>query len=182
MMSYPMNTPKIAGWVEIDGQRLTAIEIVDIIHHHPEEILRFGGEFFLAGAECRARDHFGIMPGNCPKGTLICNNEIKGAIIPTVPDMPLEEAIITAVRLRSDEGITALSGGVDSTLVAQLARRECVAVGLAGSHDLRQARHAADALGLTCTTVTIMPAEIEDALPAVIRAIPKKDPLSTGIA
>src|SRR5512136_2351005 len=163
-----MNTPKIAGWVEIDGQRLTAIEIGDIILHHPEAILRFGGEFFLAGAGCRARDHFGIMPGNCPKGTLICNDESKGTIIPTVPDMPLEEAIITAVRLRSDEGVTALSGGVDSTLVAHLAGRECVAVGLENSHDLKQARHAADVLGLSLTGVTISPREIETALPRVI--------------
>jgi len=98
-----MNTPKIAGWVEIDGQKLTAIEIRDIIHHRPEKILTFGGEFFLAGSGCRARDHFGIMPGNCPKGTLICNDEIKGMINPAVPDLPLEEAIITAVQLRSDE-------------------------------------------------------------------------------
>ena len=122
------------------------------------------------------------MQGDCPKGTLICDGEVLGTIEPAVPDMPLEEAIITAVRLRSDEGVTALSGGVDSTLVAHLARRECVAVGLAGSHDLRQARHAADALGLSCTAVTITPEEIADALPAVIRVIPKKDPLNTGIA
>jgi len=182
MMRYPMNTPKIAGWVEIDGQRLTAIEIGDIVHHHPEEILTFGGEFFLAGAGCRARDHFGIMPGNCPKGTLICNDEIKGAIIPTVPDMPLEEAIITAVRLRSNEGITALSGGVDSTLVAHLARLECVAVGFSESHDLRQAHHAADTLNLPCTYVTITSKEVASALPEVVGAIPKKDPVNVSIA
>ncbi|MDD1696439.1 MAG: asparagine synthase, partial [Methanoregula sp.] len=102
-----MNTPKINGWAEIDGQKLSAVEIGDIIRYHPKEILRFGGEFFLAGAGCRARDHFGIMPGNCPKGTLICNDVMKGTINPTFPDMPLEEAIITAVRLRSDEGVTA---------------------------------------------------------------------------
>src|SRR5512137_2566337 len=136
-----MNTPKIAGWIEIDGQKLSAIEIGDIIHNHPEKILTFGGEFFLAGSGCRARDHFGIMPGNCPKGTLICDGVVKGAVDPVVPDLPLEEAIMSAVQLRSDQGVTALSGGVDSTLVAQLAGRECVAVGLEDSHDLRQARH-----------------------------------------
>jgi asparagine synthase (glutamine-hydrolysing) len=177
-----MSTLKLSGWVEVDGQRLSAREIEEIVNDRPEEILKFGGEFFLAGSGCRARDHFGIMPGNCPKGTLICDGEIKGKIIPTVPELPLEEAIITAVNLRSDEGVTALSGGVDSTLVAELARRECVAVGLSDSHDLRQARHAADTLNLSCTYVTITPKEIASALPVVIGAIPKKDPVNVSIA
>jgi asparagine synthase (glutamine-hydrolysing) len=156
--------------------------VESILNSRPEEILRFGGEFFFAGSGCRARDHFGIMPGNCPKGTLICDGEVRGLINPVVPDLPLEEAIVTAVALRSDEGVTALSGGVDSTLVAALAGRECVAVGVEDSHDLRQARHAADVLGLTLTGVTISPKEIETALPLVIGVIPKKDPVSAGIA
>jgi asparagine synthase (glutamine-hydrolysing) len=177
-----MSTLKLYGWVEIDGQRLLPQEVESILNNHPEEILRFGGEFFFAGSGCRARDHFGIMPGNCPKGTLICDGVDRGRIDPVVPDMPLEEAIITAVKLRSDEGVTALSGGVDSTLVARLAGRECVAVGLGDSHDLRQARHAADSLGLSLTCVTITPKEVETALPTVIGIIPKKDPVNTSIA
>jgi asparagine synthase (glutamine-hydrolysing) len=177
-----MKRPVLAGWVELDGRRLSGEEIGAICAERPEEIRRFGGEFFIASGRYRARDHLGIMQGDCPKGTLICDGEVRGTIKPAIPDMSLEEAVITAVRLRSDEGITALSGGVDSTLVAHLAQRECVAVGLENSHDLKQARHAADALGLTCTAVTIIPDEIAQALPAVIRAVPKKDPLNTGIA
>jgi asparagine synthase (glutamine-hydrolysing) len=153
-----------------------------MLKDRPEEILRFGGEFFFAGSGCRARDHFGIMRGNCPKGTLICDGVVKGSIHPLVPDLPLEEAIINAVNLRSDQGVTALSGGVDSTLVAHLARRECVAVGLADSHDLKQARHAADTLGLSCTYVTITTREIAAALPVVIGVIPIRDPVNTSIA
>ncbi len=176
-----MSEMEIAGWVERGGQRLLSEQIEEIVRERPADLLQCGGEFFLAWGECRARDHFGILQGDCPKGTLVCSGEVRGSIEPAVPDLPLEDAIITAVRLRSDEGIVALSGGVDSTLVARLAGRECVAVGLEGSHDLRQARRAADALGLACTPVTITPAGIEEALPEVIRAIPKKDPLSTGI-
>ena len=177
-----MSTLKLSGWVELRGQRLTSQDIEVILHERPEEILRFGGEFFLATNGCRARDHFGIMQGSCPKGTLIHDGVIKGSITPIVPDLPLEDAIITAVQLRSDQGVTALSGGVDSTLVAQLARRECVAVGLENSHDLRQARLAADTLGLSCTFVTITPREVASALPEVIGAIPIKDPVNTSIA
>ncbi len=177
-----MSEPELAGWIELNGARLTRQDIETILHERPRDILRFGGEFFLSGNGCRARDHFGVMQGNCPKGTLTCESGITGEITPAVTDLPLEEAIITAVRLRSDEGVTALSGGVDSTLVAHLAGRECVAVGLAGSHDLLQAKHAADILNLSCTYVEITQPEIVEALPIVITAIPKKDPVSTGIA
>jgi asparagine synthase (glutamine-hydrolysing) len=177
-----MSMLRLSGWVEVNGKRLTPQDIETILQNHPEEVLKFGGEFFFAGHGCRARDHFGIMPGKCQKGTLICDGAVKGSIEPNVPDLPLEEAIITAVNLRSDQGVTALSGGVDSTLVAHLARRECVAVGLADSHDLQQARHAAETLGLSCTYVTITPREVAAALPVVIGAIPFRDPVNTSIA
>jgi len=178
----PMSELELAGWIELDEVRLTRTDIETILRERPTDILRFGGEFFFSKNGCRARDHFGVIQGKCPKGTFTCESGITGEIIPTVKDISLEEAIITAVRLRSDEGVTALSGGVDSTLVANLAGRECVAVGLKGSHDLRQAQHAASILNLTCTLVEITRSEIAEALPLVIAAIPKKDPVNTGIA
>ena len=177
-----MSTLKLSGWVERSGVRLSDREIEMLLCDRPQELLQCGGEFFLAGCGCRARDHFGIMPGNCPKGTLVCDGEVRGLIEPAVPDLPLEEAILEAVRLRSDEGITALSGGVDSTLVAKLAGRECMAVGLADSHDLRRAQQVAASLGLACTSVIISPDEIAAALPAVLGAIPIRNPVNTGIA
>jgi asparagine synthase (glutamine-hydrolysing) len=175
-------TPVLEGWAELGGKRLTQEEIAAACAKHPEQILRFGGEFFLTWNGCSARDHLGIMEGSGPKGALICNGEMKGAVEPPVPDLPLEDAIIAAVKLRSDEGITALSGGVDSTLVAKLAGRECVAVGLEDSHDIKQAKYAAGVLGLSCTFVTISETEVAEALPLVIQTIPKKDPVNTGIA
>lgn len=177
-----MENPVLAGWVERDGRRLSCEEIAAICRDRPEEILRFGGEFALSWDTCTARDHLGIMEGSGPKGILACKGITKGTICPEVPNLPLEDAIVTAVALRSDVGITALSGGVDSSLVAKLAGRGCVAVGLENSHDLKQARHAARALGLECSFVTITEAEIAAALPGVVAAIPKKDPVNTGIA
>jgi asparagine synthase (glutamine-hydrolysing) len=177
-----MESLRVTGWIELDGRLLTVQEIEHIILNEPGSMSRFGGEFFLSWDGCRARDHFGVMQGDCRKGTITCNGTIKGSVTPAPADMPLEEAIITAVRLRSGEGVTALSGGVDSSLVAKLAGRECVAIGLHDSHDLRHAKHAAGLLGLSCMYVEITPEEIETALPFVIDVIPKKDPVSTGIA
>jgi asparagine synthase (glutamine-hydrolysing) len=177
-----MTISSFTGWIELDGKRLDPDAIETILRTSPEQVLRFGGEFFLRWNGCSARDHFGVMEGTGQKGMLTCNGETKGEINPSPGEMSLEEAIVTAVKLRSDEGIVALSGGVDSALVACLARRECVAVGIEGSHDLKQARHAAETLGLSCTYVTITESEIASALPEVVASIPKKDPVNTGIA
>lgn len=177
-----MSELELTGWVELEGVRLTRTDIETILRERPADILRFGGEFFFSKNGCRARDHFGIIQGDCPNGTFINESGSVSEILPTVTDVPLDEAIVTSVKLRSDEGVTALSGGVDSTLVAHLAGRECVAVGLEGSHDLRQARHAATTLNLTCTLVEIPRPAIEEALPLVIETIPRKDPVNIGIA
>jgi asparagine synthase (glutamine-hydrolysing) len=177
-----MSSMIVSGWIELDGRRLMPQELERIIADQPELIKKFGGEFSLSWDGCCARDHLGIIPGSCPAGTIQCNGTVKGTVSPAVPDLPLDDAIREAVALRSDEGITALSGGVDSTLVAKLAGRECVAIGVAGSHDLRQARIAAEALNLSCTFVEITVDEIESALPVVVKAIPEKNPVHTGIA
>jgi len=173
---------ELTGWVELGGQRLGLQAIGDILREKPEDVCRFGGEFFLRWGNCCARDHFGVIQGDCQKGTIVCREGLTGKIDPDPLPLSLEKAIVEAVRLRSDEGVTALSGGVDSTLVARLAGRECVVVGLDGSHDIPQAKRAADALGLICTPVTIRPEEIESALPTVIGTIPDKNPVNTGIA
>ncbi|HEX3000758.1 MAG TPA: asparagine synthase C-terminal domain-containing protein [Methanoregula sp.] len=177
-----MSTLTLNGWMERDGNRLSIPEIERLVKDHPEELSQCGGEFFLSWDSCSARDQYGIMEGPGPKGMILCNGEATGTIAPTAPEMSLEEAIAAAVRLRSNEGVVALSGGVDSALVAALAKRECVAVGLEGSHDLKRARAAADSLGLACTFVTIREQEIASALPIVVRTIPEKNPVNTGIA
>lgn len=99
------------------------------------------------------------------------------------PDLSnLDQAIRKAVRIRSDEGVVALSGGVDSALVASLARRECIVVGLKGSHDLLHAEKAAELLGLHLNRVEIDPLRIEEALEAVLPAIAERDPVNASIA
>ncbi len=94
----------------------------------------------------------------------------------------LERAIIRAVQERSSGGVVALSGGVDSALVARLANRPCIVVGLDGSHDLSHARRAAELMGLSLKWVTVDPARIEEALRSVLPVIPDRDPVNASIA
>lgn len=173
---------ELKGWVELEGKRLSDIEVRTILSENPWQTSRFGGEFFLKWDGCMARDHFGIMVGDCPAGTVTCNGKAAWKVEPEYPPMDLGESIETAVRLRSDQGVVALSGGVDSTLVAQLAGLNCVAVGVNGSHDLRRAQQVAALLGLPLNTVIIDPGSIEAALVRVLRVIPQIDPVNASIA
>ena len=168
--------------MEKDGRQLAEEEIRAILQQDPAQVSSFSGEFFLEWNGCRARDHFGIIPGGCPPGEIICGDGHLGKVDPAYPLMDLDQAIAKAVELRSDEGVVALSGGVDSALVACLAGRECVVVGVPGSHDLHRAHLAAGSLDLNLHEVLIDPSEIETALAAVLPVIPKKDPVNASIA
>jgi asparagine synthase (glutamine-hydrolysing) len=172
---------KIRGWIEEEGKKLSREEISTILSEEPSRASRFGGEFFFSSGDCAGRDHLGIIPGPLPPGTFRCKGK-DIPIDPAVPELPLEAAISKAVSLRSDEGVCALSGGVDSSLVAALARLPCLVVGTARSHDIVQAEKAARAMGLECAVMVILPREIEDALLAVLPVIPEKGPVDVAIA
>jgi len=172
----------LRGWIEVDGKRQSESEVEALLEEDPARASGFGGEFFLSWDDCSARDHFGIIPGDCPAGSIVCNGEVVGSVDPRPPAMGLASAIETAVRLRSDEGVVALSGGVDSALVAAIARRECVVVGVEGSGDPVRARSVADALDLDLEEALIDPGRIEEALAAVLPVIPSTNPVDASIA
>lgn len=174
----------LKGWVEVDGRRLSEIEVEEILKENPGSISSFGGEFFLSWDGCAARDRFGVIPGDCPAGSIICDGEVVGAVDPQPPAEDLELAIETAVHLRrGQEGVAvALSGGVDSALVAALARRKCVVVGVEGSSDLKRAKTAAEVLDLSLEMVIIDPRRIEEALTGVLAVIPRTNAVDASIA
>ncbi|MDI6718309.1 MAG: asparagine synthase C-terminal domain-containing protein [Methanomicrobiales archaeon] len=173
---------RLIGWVEVDGRILTRSEVEEAVASQPGSIRRFGGEFFLAFGNCQARDRFGIVPGSIPPGSIVCDGRIRGEVDPAPEPLDLETAICTAVNLRSDEGIVAFSGGLDSSLIARLAGLECVTVGIRDSHDLLRGKHVADRLGLPHTSVAVLHSDVEAALHVVVRAIPSVNPLTASIA
>ena len=173
----------LTGWIERDGVRLSPADVERMLSEEPEAIAGCGGEFLLTYGDWIARDAFGIMPGPVPPGTVCCGGREVARITPDPAPCTLEEAIVTAVSLRSDEGAVAFSGGVDSALVAHFARLPCVVVGLEGSHDVERAAAAARALGLDLTIVTPTEDEVAEALARVVRVIPDPtNPLEASIA
>lgn len=164
---------QLTGWMEENGRLLNRAEIETFAK---SRIAECGGEFILETDDAFIRDKYHIMPGT-PEGRQVITAE------PHVPDMPLGEAIRKAVQLRiAGDAVTTLSGGVDSSLVAVLAGLPCIAVGLAGSHDLTAAEKTAEILGLPLTTKEIGRDDIRAALDDVLTIIPRITPLDVEIA
>ncbi|KAF5057116.1 Asparagine synthase [anaerobic digester metagenome] len=172
----------LRGWTELDGQRCAPGQLEELLRADDPRIARLGGEFYFEVDGWRGRDALGIMPGACPPGELQLDGVLLRRIEPEVPDLSLGDAIELAVRRRADEGVVALSGGVDSALIAAIAGRPCVAVGLEGSHDLERARYVADLLHLDLAEVVIPPERIPGVLKEVLGVIPVKSPLNASIA
>ena len=182
MTAHQPGRVRLLGWVEAGGRRLTLPEIEAAVCSDPGCAAGFGGEFALAWDGCTATDRLGILGIPGPHGVITCRGEMIGEVDPDPPALGLGEALRIAVGLRADEGAVALSGGVDSALIASLAGLPCVTVGMAGSPDLEAGRAAARSLGLSWEGVTTTEDEVERALPRVIRAIPRATPLDVSIA
>lgn len=173
---------ELKGWIELDGKVLSHDEITQILSVDAGAVSRFGGEFYLQWNGCHARDHMGIIPGGCPAGSIWCNGMPIGEVDPQGRSENLEKAISKAVSMRAENGVTALSGGVDSALVAVLARRPCIAVGIADSHDLKRASHVAKETDLPLEIRTVKPSEIEEVLPLVLSLLVEPSPVDLAIA
>ncbi|MBR1368428.1 hypothetical protein RJ53_02490 [Methanocalculus chunghsingensis] len=173
----------IRGWVEDDGKVLTEDEIRSIVSSHHDRISHLGGEFSITWGGYRLRDHFGVVPGDSPPGIFEEDGRVICRISPEPAILPLEEAIETAVRLRSSpDSVVALSGGVDSSIIAAISGRPSIGVGIEGSHDLVRARDVARVIGSDFTPVLIDPDEVEDALRRVLPLLPSPSPVDASIA
>jgi asparagine synthase (glutamine-hydrolysing) len=173
---------QLRGWIEERGCVLAPTEVEELTIGR---LCRCGGEFILTTDQIVARDRYGIMPGETTPGT-IRSPERKWQIIPDVPELSLEDAILEAVRLRCDDrnttSVVTLSGGVDSTLIAVLADLPCIAVGFPNSHDIIAAIDAAERLDLPLTICEITEEELEDSLDLVRIALPNASQMDIELA
>ncbi|MDD1719566.1 MAG: asparagine synthase C-terminal domain-containing protein [Methanoregulaceae archaeon] len=172
----------LSGWIEIGGRRLSPEEVFAIVKREPHIVRNFGGEFLVEWDGCIARDCYGVMPGPCPPGTVRCSDGTEAPIVPSPDPAGLDEAIVRSVELRCSEGVCALSGGIDSALIARIADLPCISVGFEGSHDLAQARYAADLMGIACDYVVITEGMVETALREVVKVLQEPNALHASIA
>lgn len=171
----------LTGWIELEGKKLSPEELEQVLERDPSLVSRFNGEFYLEYGTCSARDQYGIIPGPCPAGSIMCDGKAVGTVHPPCQNLPLADAIRSAIEIRSDTGITALSGGVDSALVAAVAQRPCLVVGMEGCHDIKQANEVATILDLSLHVRTVTPQDVADALPVVISLIHDPNPVDVAI-
>ncbi len=94
----------------------------------------------------------------------------------------LREAVTDAVASSSGQVVTALSGGVDSSFIAVLAKLPAVAAGIVHSHDLKDAKAAALEIGIPLTVCEITEAEVLGALSAVVPVVPEPTVMNVEIA
>ncbi|WP_129115203.1 asparagine synthase-related protein [Halegenticoccus tardaugens] len=93
-------------------------------------------------------------------------------------------AVRTSVRKVDADGLAvAFSGGVDSALVAAgVADAPCYVAGFPESHDVDAARSAAEAMGRDLRVVTLTHADLERAIPEIVRATGRTNAMDVSIA
>jgi asparagine synthase (glutamine-hydrolysing) len=173
---------RLVGWVERGGEILTEERVAGLLREDPLAPLGFGGEFTLEWDDCTCTDPLGVLGSPFPPGVISCGGRDRGRVAPEVADLDLEPALRDAVELRRGGAVVALSGGVDSALVAAFAGLPCVTVGMEDSLDFPWAEQVASALGVPHHRVVITPEEADRALPSVLQAIPRRSALDVSIA
>jgi asparagine synthase (glutamine-hydrolysing) len=93
-------------------------------------------------------------------------------------------AVCTSVDAVEDDGLAvAFSGGLDSALVAAgVPDAPCYVAGFSDAHDVAAARAAADAADRDLRVVDLDHADLERAVPAVVAATGRTDPMTVSIA
>lgn len=123
-----------------------------------------------------------LLPGELVKlpHTTLCCTKIEPATPPTTRDM-LDALQESAQQQIGPSAALLFSGGVDSSILAQLSDAALITCGLEGSQDLVFSRKAARSLKKELVEVVISEKEIKNAIPHVLSLIDEKTLLNVEI-
>jgi len=91
-------------------------------------------------------------------------------------------AVVEAVDAVDGAPAVAFSGGVDSAILAARTEGPLYVGGFPESHDVEAARSAADALGRELAVVEFTHADLERAVPELVAATGRSNPMDIGVA
>ncbi|QZX99627.1 asparagine synthase C-terminal domain-containing protein [Halobaculum rubrum] len=96
----------------------------------------------------------------------------------------ITDAVERSVRAVDPDGLAvAFSGGVDSAVVAAgVPEAPLYVAGFEGAHDVAAARSAAEAMGRDLREVTLSHADLERAVPEIVAATGRRNPMDIAIA
>lgn len=94
----------------------------------------------------------------------------------------VRDAVVGAVDAVEDAPAVAFSGGLDSSILASRLDGPLYVGGFEGSHDIDAARSAAAALDRTVEVVEFDHAQLERAVPELVRATGRSNPMDLAIA
>jgi asparagine synthase (glutamine-hydrolysing) len=94
----------------------------------------------------------------------------------------VREAVVASVDAVEDAPAVAFSGGVDSSILAARLEGPLYVGGFEDSHDVAAARSAAEALGRDLRVVTFTHSDLERAVPEIVRATGRSNPMDVSIA
>ncbi|WP_101296621.1 asparagine synthase C-terminal domain-containing protein [Halegenticoccus soli] len=174
--------PGSAGFAgEVDGRLVR-----DVLGRQPlfsEADDRFAWSFDPADLDDPVRVPAGVVRGRCGDERVWTLLNPPAASAADALDA-VRAAVRTSVRELDPNGLAvAFSGGVDSALVAAGAPdAPCYVAGFPDAHDVAAARAAAEAMGRDLRVVELAHADLERAIPAVVRATGRTNAMDVGIA
>lgn len=135
-------------------------------------------------------EHAWTLPDPIPLKDEEAVRRVRAAVVASLDEVPVRDTSgddggpgqVAEGETMSEKIAVAFSGGVDSATLAARLHGPLYVTGFPDSHDLKAARTAADLMGRNLRVVELTHADLERAVPAVVRATGRTNAMDVAIA